>query len=94
MSQIELRAAPHQHSGSNVPTIMRNVVYSLLPICAFSVWQYGLSALLLLITVTASCLLTERMFNGTAQNTLSDWSAVITGILLALTLPPSFPLLS
>ncbi len=36
MSQIELRAAPHQHSGSNVPTIMRNVVYSMLPICAFS----------------------------------------------------------
>ncbi|OHC83818.1 MAG: electron transporter RnfD [Sideroxydans sp. RIFOXYB12_FULL_59_6] len=91
MSQIELRAAPHQHSGSNVPTIMRNVVYSMLPVCAFSVWQYGLSALLLLITVTATCLLTERMFNG-AANTLSDWSAAITGILLALTLPPAFPL--
>lgn len=92
MSQIELRTAPHQHSGSDVPTIMHNVVYSLLPVCAFSVWQYGLSALLLLITVTATCLLTERIFNRTAQNTLSDWSAVITGILLALTLPPSFPL--
>lgn len=95
MSQpIELRAAPHQHSGRSVPVIMRNVVYSMLPICAFSVWQYGLSALALLLTVTATCLLTERLFNrASAQpNTLNDWSAAITGILLALTLPPAFPL--
>jgi electron transport complex protein RnfD len=94
MSQIELRAAPHQHSGSNVPTIMRNVVYSMLPICAFSVWQYGLSAALLILVVTISCLAAERInstISGTAD-TLSDWSAVITGVLLALTLPPSFPL--
>jgi len=89
--RIELRAAPHQHGGSDVPTIMRNVVFSLLPICAFSVWQYGLSALFLLVTVTATCLLTERWLNRNA-NTLSDWSAAITGILLALTLPPAFPL--
>jgi electron transport complex protein RnfD len=91
---IELRAAPHQHSGRDVPTIMRNVVYSMLPICAFSIWQYGLSAAALILVVTASCLAAERInnhFTGTA-NTLSDWSATITGILLALTLPPAFPL--
>jgi electron transport complex protein RnfD len=64
----------------------------MLPICAFSVWQYGLSALFLLITVTATCLLTERLLNRSSQNTLGDWSAAITGILLALSLPPSFPL--
>lgn len=89
--RIELRAAPHQHSGHSVPTIMRNVVYSLLPICGFSVWQYGLSALALLLTVTATCLATERLLNRNA-NTLGDWSAVITGVLLGLTLPPAFPL--
>lgn len=89
--RIELRAAPHQHSGHSVPTIMRNVVYSMLPICGFSVWQYGLSALALLLTVTATCLATERLLNRNA-NTLSDWSAAITGILLGLTLPPAFPL--
>lgn len=88
---IELRAAPHQHAPRDVPTIMRHVVYSLLPLCAFSVWQYGLAALLLLITVTASCLVTERLLNS-GHNTLTDWSATITGLLLALTLPPAFPL--
>ena len=91
---MELRTSPHQHSGRDVPTIMRNVVYSLLPICAFSVWQYGLSAAALILVVTASCLAAERINNlitGTG-NSLSDWSAAITGVLLALTLPPSFPL--
>lgn len=91
---IQLRAAPHQHSGRDVPTIMRNVVYSLLPIATFSVWQYGLSTLALIVVITATCLLTERWLNRAAgqSSTLGDWSATITGLLLALTLPPSFPL--
>ncbi|MFZ3019453.1 MAG: RnfABCDGE type electron transport complex subunit D [Gallionella sp.] len=91
---MELRASPHLHSGRDVPTIMRHVVYALLPVCAFSIWQYGLSAIALITTVTLSCLAAERIANrmsGTV-NTLSDWSATITGILLALTLPPAFPL--
>ncbi|KAF0101423.1 MAG: electron transport complex protein RnfD [bacterium] len=92
--RLELRTAPHVAKGNSVERIMFHVVLALLPICAFAVWQYGLSALALIITVTATCLLTERLFNrlsGTAS-TLSDWSATITGLLLALTLPPSFPL--
>ena len=50
--------------------------------------------LALTVVVTATCLGTERFFNwmsGT-PNTLTDWSATITGLLLALVLPPSFPL--
>jgi electron transport complex protein RnfD len=91
---MELRTSPHLVSERNVATIMKHVVLSLLPICAFSVGQYGLSALALLLTVTATCLLTERLFNRASgqPSTLNDWSATITGILLALTLPPAFPL--
>jgi electron transport complex protein RnfD len=91
---MELRTSPHLVSDRSVERIMLHVVLSLLPICAFSVWQYGLSALALLLTVTATCLLTERLLNraGGQASTLSDWSATITGILLALTLPPAFPL--
>jgi electron transport complex protein RnfD len=91
---MELRTSPHQISERNVPTIMKHVVLSLLPVCGFSVWQYGLSALALLLTITATCLLTERWFNrASAQpSSIGDWSATITGVLLALTLPPSFPL--
>ncbi|BAO43825.1 RnfABCDGE type electron transport complex subunit D [Thiolapillus brandeum] len=87
---IELRTTPHLHAPDNVIIIMRNVVFALLPICAWSVWQFGISALALILTTLASCLITERLFNP--RNTLGDWSAAITGLLLALTLPPAFPL--
>jgi electron transport complex protein RnfD len=73
---------------------MRNVVYALLPICAFTIWQFGLSALALIVVVTITCLLSERLFNrlNDQPSSLGDWSATITGLLLALTLPPGFPL--
>jgi electron transport complex protein RnfD len=92
--RIELRTSPHVVKGTSVETIMFNGVLALLPIAGFSVWQYGLSALALIVAVTLTCLGSERLFNKMAgqQSTLSDWSAVITGMLLALTLPPSFPL--
>ncbi len=91
---IELRTSPHIKAAPTVEQIMRNVVFALLPIVAYAVWQFGLSALLLIGTVTASCLATEHLFNraGVRPNSLRDWSATITGLLLALTLPPGFPL--
>jgi len=91
---MELRTSPHLISDRSVERIMKHVVLSLLPVCGFSIWQYGLSALALLFTVTATCLATERLFNRAAgqASTLNDWSATITGVLLALTLPPAFPL--
>lgn len=92
--QIEIRTSPHAHANEDVVRIMRNVVGATLPIAAYAVWQYGLSALGLIVTVTLACLLTERLVNRLSDqpSTLGDWSATITGLLLALTLPPGFPL--
>lgn len=91
---IEIRSAPHIKSPRSVEQIMRNVVGALLPLCAFYVYQYGISALASIVVVTATCLLTERFFvkTGTQSGSLADWSATITGLLLALTLPPGYPL--
>ncbi len=91
---IELRTSPHVKGDLTLPQIMRQVVYALLPICVFAIYQFGLSALALIIVVTLSCVLTEHSFNQLTgkKNTLLDASAIITGLLLALTLPPSFPL--
>ena len=38
---IEVRTSPHLHVPRSVDTIMRNVVYALLPICAYAVWLFG-----------------------------------------------------
>ncbi|PIX76350.1 MAG: electron transporter RnfD [Rhodocyclales bacterium CG_4_10_14_3_um_filter_68_10] len=90
----EIRSAPHVRAARSVEQIMRNVVLSLAPICVFYIVQYGLSAAASLLVVTASCLGAERLFvrAGGQAGDLRDFSATITGLLLALTLPPGFPL--
>ena len=91
---IVLHTAPHVKKPQDVPTIMRHVVYSLLPIVAYAVYQFGISVLALTLVTTLACLGTERFFNWMSDkpSSLNDWSSTITGILLALTLPPGFPL--
>jgi electron transport complex protein RnfD len=73
---------------------MRNVVWALLPVAAFAVYAFGINALLVLITSVISCVLTEHYLCkfSKKESTITDWSAVITGLLLGLTLPPNFPL--
>jgi Na+-translocating ferredoxin:NAD+ oxidoreductase subunit D len=91
---IEVRTSPHLHAGRSVETIMRTVVYALLPICIYAVWLFGISALALIVTSTGACLLTEHIacrISG-RRSSIGDFSAVITGLLLALTLPPGLPL--
>jgi electron transport complex protein RnfD len=91
---IEIRTSPHVKGPLSLPQIMRQVVYALIPICLFAVYQFGISALALILVVTLSCVATESLFNKLShkKSTLGDASVFITGILLALTLPPGFPL--
>ena len=91
---VHLKTSPHLRGAHSVDKIMRHVVYALLPICLFSVVQFGISALALLLTCTLTCVGTEHLACHLAKrpSTVGDWSAVITGVLLGLILPPSFPL--
>ncbi|MDH5751145.1 MAG: RnfABCDGE type electron transport complex subunit D [Deltaproteobacteria bacterium] len=91
---MELRTSPHYSRGVDVPQIMRNVVYALLPAAAMSVYTFGLSALALFLVTTVSAVLTEFILGRLSghDNTVGDFSAVITGLLLGMTLPPGFPL--
>ncbi|RTR33798.1 RnfABCDGE type electron transport complex subunit D [Shewanella atlantica] len=91
---VELHTSPHLKKMITVDQIMRNVVYALLPVCAWSVYQFGISALTLTLVTTLTCLLTETLFChlSNKRNTVTDFSVVITGLLIALTLPPGFPL--
>jgi electron transport complex protein RnfD len=91
---LDISTSPHVKKGLSTEVIMRNVVWALLPVAAFAVYVFGWNALLLLLTTTLSCVITEHLLCIWAKKETSvlDWSAVITGLLLGLTLPPSFPL--
>ncbi len=75
-------------------TIMRNVVYALLPVAAFAVYAFGLAAALVISVATISTVLTEHLLCrlNKKESTIGDWSAAITGLLYGLTLPPGLPL--
>ena len=91
---LNISTSPHIVKGVSTDVIMRNVVWALLPVAFFAVYSFGLSALLLLVTTTLACVLTEHFLCRLSkkESTVSDWSAAISGLLLGLTLPPNFPL--
>ncbi len=93
-STLRISTSPHLKQRITTDAIMRNVVWALFPVAAFAVFSFGLSALLVLTATTAACVLTEHLLCRISdqESTVSDWSAVITGLLLGLTLPPIFPL--
>ncbi len=92
--KIDIRTSPYIRKAPTVAVIMRNVVYALLPIAAYAVYQFGISALALMLVTVLACIGTEHLFCRLSdkKTTIGDASAIITGLLLAMTLPPGFPL--
>ncbi len=90
---LNISSSPHIVKGISTDTIMQNVVWALIPVAGFAVYSFGLSALMVLVASVAACVLTEHFLCKLAnkETTITDWSAVITGLLLGLTLPPGFP---
>jgi electron transport complex protein RnfD len=90
-----LQSSPHFKDKDSVPKIMYAVVVSLAPAVAASLYFFRIRALVLLLSCVAACLATEALFLWLRKkplNSLRDGSAVITGMLLAMTLPPSLSL--
>ncbi len=93
MSYI-VSVSPHLHNKVDTKSIMRDVVIALIPALIASAILFGLRALLVTVVSVAAAVLTEFLYQkGTKQPvTINDWSAVITGMLLAFNLPVSIPL--
>ncbi len=89
-----LSSSPHAHAPISVSAIMLDVIIALLPAAACSVYFFGLKALLLIAVCTVTCIVTEALCRLAmkAENSIGDFSAVLTGLLLALNLPPELPL--
>ena len=89
-----LSSSPHAHSGASVSGIMLDVIIALLPALVCGVWFFGMKALVLALVCVASAVTTEALCRLAMkrENSIGDFSAVLTGLLLALNLPPDLPL--
>ena len=74
--------------------IMQLVVIALLPATLFGIWNFGFHALLVVLVTVISSVFFEWLYDRLMhkKNTITDFSAVVTGLLLALNMPPQIPL--
>lgn len=86
-------SSPHVRAKDTTARIMLYVIIALLPASVFSIWNFGFRALLLIAVCIATCVVSEWLFELIIhkKSTISDLSAVVTGLLLALNLPVSLP---
>lgn len=86
-------SSPHVRSKDTTSRIMLYVLIALLPAALFGIYNFGFRALFLIALTIASCVVSEYLFNIVTKRrqTVMDLSAVVTGLLLALNLPPTLP---
>ncbi|MCI8946369.1 MAG: RnfABCDGE type electron transport complex subunit D [Lachnospiraceae bacterium] len=91
---MKVSSNPHIRSKATTGGIMGAVILALLPATIFGVYNFGLHALILILVTVASTVLTEYIYELFMKKkvTVNDLSATVTGLLLALNLPPGAPL--
>lgn len=90
---MKVSSNPHIRSRVTTGNIMLAVVIALLPAAGFGIYNFGLDALILILITVATTVLTEYLYELAMHKkvTIGDFSAVVTGLLLALNLPSSAP---
>ncbi len=87
-------SSPHIRDNASTRRIMLDVIIALLPATVFGIYSFGYSAALVILVTILSCVLSEYVTRLVLkrESTITDLSAVVTGLLLALNLPSTIPL--
>ncbi len=90
---LHVSSNPHVRDDATTTTVMLDVIIALIPATFFGIYNFGIRALLVILITIASCVATEAVYEIVMkkQLTIKDLSAVVTGLLLALNLPPQIP---
>lgn len=91
---LTVASSPHFHGAATTRTIMRDVLIALIPAGIGGIWNFGFRALLLILVSAAACVVLEWGYRKLRKldSTVSDGSAVVTGVLLALACPVTIPI--
>lgn len=91
---LNVSSSPHVRSGVTTKNIMYDVAIAMIPATVWGVMQFGLYSLLVVAATVLSCVLSEYVFEVLMKKpvTISDGSALVTGMILGLNMPPSIPI--
>jgi len=94
MEKLNVSCSPHIHAEDSISSIMLDVLIALIPATICGIYFFGFRAALVILTAITSCILSEFAYEKLMKKkvTVKDFSAVVTGLLLGLNLPPSIPL--
>ena len=92
--KLLISSSPHMFTRTTTSVLMRDVIIALTPSLVAAVWIFGWRALLVTAVAVAAAVLTEYLFEKAVgrENTIGDFSAVVTGMLLAFNLPSNLPI--
>lgn len=93
-AEFIVSSSPHQRTAVSTPVIMSDVILALMPAALAGVWFFGLRALGMMVLCVAAAVGTEAGLQRLMRKpvTVGDYSAAVSGLLLALVLPPDLPL--
>jgi len=91
---LNVSSSPHARNNVLTQNLMGDVVIAMIPAAVFGVYQFGLKAFLIILLTCASCVFSEYVFERLLDRpiTIMDGSALVTGMILALNMPPEIPL--
>lgn len=95
MNLLKISGSPHFHNNDSVSKVMWTVVIAMLPALLVSFYMFGLGAIIVLTTSVISCIIVEFIIQKyllKQKTTITDGSAIVTGILLAFNLPSNLPI--
>lgn len=90
---LDVAYQPQERTARNTSSIMLDVIIALIPASVWAVWQFGIQSLFLLVVSVSSCVFFEWGYRKLLHksSSIGDLSAIVTGLMLAMTLPPTAP---
>ena len=90
---LNVSSSPHIRSSATSQKIMYQVILAMMPVTVLGVLSHGMAALSVILTAVIAAVASEALFNIIAKKpqTIADGSAAVTGLMLALILPPGLP---
>ena len=90
---LHVSSSPHVRCKDTTQNLMLDVVIAMLPAAAFGVYRFGVYALVVILATVAACVASEYIWQKLMHKpiTVNDCSAVVTGMILALNMPPEIP---
>lgn len=90
---LHVSSSPHVRDNSSTKAIMKEVCIGMVPMSVYGIANFGMHALLVIVCTVAACVAAEYIYEKLMKRpiTVCDLSAVVTGMILALNMPPQVP---